>query len=599
MTDHGHEHDVSTVHAPPASSTVKDPVCGMNVDPAKSKHRTEHDGMSFHFCGAGCKAKFEADPARYLAKGVAKDAPPAPEGAVFTCPMHPEIRQSGPGSCPICGMALEPLHVSAEVGANPELADMTRRFFVALALAVPVVLLDMGGELFPAVRAFISMRESAWAQLVLATPVVLWAGWPFFVRGARSLVTLNLNMFTLIAMGTGVAWTYSVVATLAPELFPAAFRGADGAVAVYFEAASAITALVLLGQVLELRARDQTSDAIRALLNLAPKTARRIGAGGAETEVAIETIKVGDRLRVRPGEKVPVDGVVLEGRSALDEAMVTGESMPVTKTNGDKVIGGTINQTGALVMRADKVGSDTMLARIVAMVSQAQRSRAPIQRLADRVAGWFVPLVMAVAVVAFAAWAMFGPEPRLAYGLVAAVAVLIVACPCALGLATPMSIMVGVGRGAALGVLIKNAEALERLEKVDTIVLDKTGTVTEGRPSVMSIAPAAGFSADDVLRFSASVEAASEHPLAHAVVAAAKAKALNLSVVRDFDAPTGKGARWRHGDRRSREGDISRGDRGVAGVRIARGDADRRQSHHRGDRRAAPRHRRRRSRRAA
>jgi Cu+-exporting ATPase len=547
MTDHAYHHHAHG-RAPGGRGeggveTVKDPVCGMDVDPNVSKHRADHGGKTFHFCSGGCKAKFEADPARFLAGDGEKAEEAVPEGAVYTCPMHPEIRQIGPGSCPICGMALEPALVTADSGPNPELADMIRRFWIGLALAVPIVLLEMGGHLFPALPLIAPPAASAWIQLALATPVVLWAGWPFFERGWRSLVTRNLNMFTLIAMGTGVAWIYSVAATLAPSMFPAAFRGMDGSVAVYFEAAAVITVLVLLGQVLELRARDQTSGAIRALLDLAPKKARRLGADGAEEEIALDRVMVGDRLRIRPGEKAPVDGVVLEGRSAFDEAMVTGESMPVTKAVGDTIIGGTLNQTGALVMRADKVGRDTMLARIVQMVSEAQRSRAPIQRLADRVAGWFVPLVIAAALLAFAAWAWLGPEPRLAYGLVAAVAVLIIACPCALGLATPMSIMVGVGRGAGLGVLIKNAEALERLEKVDTLVVDKTGTLTEGRPSVIAVVAAEGFLGDDVLRLAAAVERASEHPLALAVTAAAAVKGLAPSPVQDFDAPTGKGAR--------------------------------------------------------
>jgi len=537
-----HRHDHAEHRSASAGATVKDPVCGMDVDPATAKHWTEHDGQPYSFCSAGCKTKFEADPARYLTASGKPAVAPAPEGTVYTCPMHPEIRQIGPGSCPICGMALEPLQVAAEAGPNPELTDMSRRFWIGLALAVPVFLLEMGGHLFPAIHHVVSPALSTWIQLVLATPVVLWAGWPFFVRGWQSLVTRNLNMFTLIAMGTGVAWLYSVVATLVPGIFPATFRGMDGTVAVYFEAASVITVLVLLGQVLELRAREHTSGAIRALLNLAPKTARRLNADGSEEEVTLDLVVLGDRLRVRPGEKVPVDGVVLEGRSSLDEALVTGESMPVTKSAGDAVIGGTLNQTGALVIRADKVGRDTMLARIVQMVSDAQRSRAPIQRLADQVAGWFVPLVIAVALVAFAAWAEFGPEPRFAYALVAAVAVLIIACPCALGLATPMSIMVGVGRGAGLGVLVKNAEALERLEKVDTLVVDKTGTLTEGRPSVTAVVPAAGFTEDELLRLAAGVERASEHPLARAIVAVAEARGLAVPAVEDFDSPTGKGA---------------------------------------------------------
>ena len=523
-----------------AGAQVKDPVCGMQVDPERTQHHAAHEGMDYHFCSAGCRTKFMADPERYLG-----DAPPvaeAPPGAIWTCPMHPEIRQQGPGACPICGMALEPEMVSADTGPSPELADMTRRFGIGLALTLPVFLLEMGGHLFPALHHLLPMRVSIWIQLILATPVVLWAGWPFFERGWASLKTRNLNMFTLIAMGTGVAWAYSMVAALALDIFPPAFRAADGTVAVYFEAAAVITVLVLLGQVLELRAREKTSGAIKALLNLAPKTARRIAGGGREEEVALEDVAVGDRLRVRPGEKVPVDGMVEDGRSTLDESMVTGESMPVSRTVGDRVIGGTINQTGALVIRAEKVGRDTMLARIVQMVAEAQRSRAPIQRMADQVSGWFVPVVLAVAVLAFAAWGIWGPEPRLAHGLVAAVAVLIIACPCALGLATPMSIMVGIGRGAGLGVLIKNAEALERMEKVDTLVVDKTGTLTEGRPSVVDIASAEGFDRTELLRLAAAVERASEHPLAHAIVSAAEGAGLALPQLSDFDSPTGKGA---------------------------------------------------------
>jgi Cu+-exporting ATPase len=459
--------------------------------------------------------------------------------------MHPEVRQDHPGACPICGMALEPEMVSHDTGPSAELIDMTRRFRIGLALALPVFALEMGGHLFPLVHRLVPMSLSAWIQLALATPVALWAGWPFFERGWASLKSRNLNMFTLIAMGTGVAWLYSVVAVLAPGLFPPAFRDAHGNVAVYFEAAAVITVLVLLGQVLELRARERTSGAIRALLGLAPRTARRLLPDGAEEEVSLDLIAVGDRLRVRPGEKVPVDGTVLEGRSSLDESMVTGESMPVTKTASDNVIGGTLNQTGALVMAATRVGRDTMLARIVQMVAEAQRSRAPIQRMADRVSGWFVPAVLGVAVLAFAAWGLWGPEPRLAHGLIAAVAVLIIACPCALGLATPMSIMVGVGRGARLGVLIKNAEALERLEKVDTLVVDKTGTLTEGRPAVTAIVPAPGHAEPDLLRLAAAVERASEHPLALAIVAAAEQRGLAIAPVADFDSPTGRGAMGR------------------------------------------------------
>ncbi|MDT3382140.1 heavy metal translocating P-type ATPase [Labrys neptuniae] len=540
MNDHHHHHDHHHDHAG-AHSGVKDPVCGMDVDPATAKHSIQHEGHPYYFCSAGCKAKFEAEPGRYL--GGRKPAVSAPEGTIYTCPMHPEIRQEGPGSCPICGMALEPLQVTAEAGPNPELAEMTRRFWVSLVLTLPVFILEMGAHLVPALHHLVPPARSAWIQLVLASIVVLWGGWPFFVRGWQSVLRRSLNMFTLIAMGTGIAWVYSLVAVLAPGLFPDAFRGDDGSVAVYFEAAAVITVLVLLGQVLELRAREHTSGAIRALLNLAPKTATRIGEDGSEEEITLDKVAVGDSLRIRPGEKVPVDGTVLEGRSSLDEALVTGESMPVAKAVGDSVIGGTLNQTGALVIRADKVEGDTMLAQIVQMVSQAQRSRAPIQRLADQVAGWFVPAVILIAAVAFIAWAIFGPEPRLAYGVVAAVTVLIIACPCALGLATPMSIMVGVGKGAGLGVLVRNAEALERLEKVDTLVVDKTGTLTEGHPTLTAIWPAEGFGEDDLLRLAASVERASEHPLARAVVAAAEAKGLALSAVVDFDSPTGKGAR--------------------------------------------------------
>jgi Cu+-exporting ATPase len=455
--------------------------------------------------------------------------------------MHPQIRQVGPGNCPICGMALEPELATAETGPNLELIDMTRRFWVGLALSIPVVILEMGGHLVGA-HGWIDQSLSNWIQFVLATPVVVWAGWPFFVRGWRSIITRNLNMFTLIAMGTGVAWVYSVVATVLPGAFPSTFRGHDGAVAVYFEAAAVITVLVLLGQVLELRAREATSGAIKALLDLAPKTARRIRADGTDEEVQISVLQPGDRLRVRPGEKVPVDGKIVEGRSSLDESMVTGESMPVSKEVGGKVIAGTLNRSGGFIMEAQKVGSDTMLSQIVQMVAQAQRSRAPIQRLADQVAGWFVPAVIVVAIAAFAAWAVYGPEPRFAFGLVAAVSVLIIACPCALGLATPMSIMVGVGRGAQAGVLIKNAEALERMERIDTLVVDKTGTLTEGKPKVVAVVPSAGYSEAEVLRLAASVERASEHPLADAIVNEAKDRGIQTTGVQDFDSPVGKGA---------------------------------------------------------
>jgi Cu+-exporting ATPase len=542
---HDHSHHAHGPHEPAAATEtagerVRDPVCGMSVDPHKTPHCHEHGGRTYYFCSAGCRTKFSADPAKYLSSTEAKPAPAVPASTIYTCPMHPQIRQVGPGFCPICGMALEPELVTAEAAPNPELADMTRRFWVGLVLSLPVLALEMGGHLTN-LHMLLGQKWSNWLQFAFATPVVLWAGWPFFVRGWQSLVTRNLNMFTLIAMGTGVAWLYSVVAILLPDIFPPAFRGSDGAVAVYFEAAAVITVLVLLGQVLELRAREQTSGAIRALLDLTPKTARRIKAYGNDEEVSLDAIAVGDWLRVRPGEKIPVDGEVVEGRSAVDESMVTGESMPVTKAVGAKVIAGTLNTTGSFVMRAEKVGRDTMLSRIVQMVAAAQRSRAPIQRLADQVAGWFVPTVIAVALVAFAAWSIYGPEPRFTFGLVAAVTVLIIACPCALGLATPMSIMVGVGRGAQVGVLIKNAEALERMEKIDTLVVDKTGTLTEGKPKVVAVVPAKGFDEKDLLRLAASVEKSSEHPLALAIVAAARERKLELSPVAEFDSPTGKG----------------------------------------------------------
>ncbi len=536
-----HSVNIPTNAIDPAQSgshRVKDPVCGMDVDPLTSKHTAEFGGRSYHFCAAGCRTKFVADPRRYL-----EPRPPsAPEPAdqIYTCPMHPEVRQVGPGTCPICGMALEPELMTPDAGPNPELADMTRRFWIGLALTLPVFVIEMSGHLAQ-FHGVMSAKLSNWLQLALATPVVLWAGWPFFERGWASLKSRNLNMFTLIALGTGVAWGYSVVATIFPELFPVALRGAEGAVPAYFESAAVITVLVLLGQVLELRAREQTSGAIRALLKLAPKHAIRVGPGGEEEEVPLEAVVVGNLLRVRPGQSVPVDGVLAEGRSTLDESMVTGESMPVTKETGARVIGGTMNQTGSFIMRAEQVGLDTVLAKIVRMVAQAQRSRAPIQRLADQVSGWFVPLVIAVAIAAFLAWSTWGPEPRIAFGLIAGVSVLIIACPCALGLATPMSIMVGVGRGAGAGVLIRNAEALELLERVDTLVVDKTGTLTEGRPSVVALKSAEGTSESDLLRFAASIERASQHPLGAAIVRAASERGLPLSDITDFDAPTGMG----------------------------------------------------------
>ena len=460
--------------------------------------------------------------------------------AEYTCPMHPQIRRPGPGSCPICGMALEPVIAQAESGGSPELRDMTRRLWAGALLALPVVALEMGGHVFD-IHHLVGQQASNWIQLLLATPVVLWAGWPFFVRAAASLRHRSLNMFTLIALGTGAAWLYSLAATLAPGRFPAALRGADGAVAVYFEAAAVITVLVLLGQVLELRAREKTSGAIKALLGLAPRTAIRIGPDGSDATVQVEAIQPGDLLRVRPGEKIPVDGEVAEGRSNVDESMVTGEPVPVAKSAGAKVTAGTLNQTGGLVMRAEKVGADTLLSQIVHMVASAQRSRAPVQRMADRVAAWFVPAVIAAALLTFFAWLAWGPAPALGHALVTSVAVLIIACPCALGLATPMSIMVGVGRGAQRGVLIRDAEALERMEKVDTLVVDKTGTLTEGRPRVVGVEPAPGFAGDEMLRRLASVERASEHPLAQAVLDEARARGLDLLPVAGFDSPVGKG----------------------------------------------------------
>src|SRR5262245_46555585 len=510
----------------------------MTVDPHTAKHRADHPGHTYYFCSGGCRTKFVNDPRKYLGE---RQPEPVAAGAIYTCPMHPQIRQIGPGSCPICGMALEPELAGSETGPNPELVDMTRRFWIGLALTIPVFVLEMGAHIAGA-HNWVDATLSNYVQFAFATPVVLWAGWPFFVRGWQSLVTRNLNMFTLIAMGTGVAYAYSLVATFVPRLFPQVFRGAHGgAPSTYFEAASVITVLVLMGQVLELRAREATSGAIRALLDLAPNTARRVKDDGSDEEVSLDQIQAGDCLRVRPGDKVPVDGVVLEGRSAIDESMITGESMPVTREKDSPVIGGTLNKSGSFIMRADKIGRDTLLAQIVQMVASAQRSRAPIQRLADQVSAWFVPAVIAVAIAALAAWSMFGPEPRFAYGLVAAVSVLIVACPCALGLATPMSIMVGVGRGAQAGVLIKNAEALERMEKIDTLVIDKTGTLTEGKPKVLAIRPAPGFDEAQVFKLAASVERGSEHPLAAAILAAAAERKLALAPAGDFDSPAGKG----------------------------------------------------------
>jgi P-type Cu+ transporter len=519
---------------------ARDPVCGMKVDPRTAAHRQAHHGRIHYFCSHACQSKFSADPARCLIPNPTRAARPASEEATYTCPMHPQIRQAGPGSCPICGMALEPVLAAVETGPSAELVDMRRRFWIGLSLSIPVIALAMAGHVIN-LPLWLGPTRSNVIQGVMATPVVLWAGWPFFVRGWRSVVTRHLNMFTLIAMGTGISWVYSAAATLWPGIYPAAFRGPDGTVAVYFEAAAAITVLVLLGQVLELRAREQTAGAIRALLDLAPKTARRLRDDGGDEDVPLDVVAVGNRLRVRPGEKIPVDGVLLEGRSTIDESLVTGESMPAGKEQGAKLIAGTLNQSGSFVMRAERVGRDTMLAQIVQMVAAAQRSRAPIQRLADQVSEWFVPTVIGVALIAFVAWATFGPEPRFAFGLVAAVTVLIIACPCALGLATPMSIMVGVGRGALAGVLIKNAEALERMERVDTLVVDKTGTLTEGKPKVVAVLATPGVAETEVLRLAASVERASEHPLARALLEASAERGIALAEVADFESRIGEG----------------------------------------------------------
>jgi Cu+-exporting ATPase len=545
-----------------------DPVCGMTVDPATAKFSAEHEGTRYYFCCGGCLAKFQADPQKYLAP-VRRGEPsgsPAPSGGPegpplrtdveYTCPMHPEVRQMGPGSCPLCGMALEPVEMTAEEPENHELVDMTRRFRVSAALAVPVLVMGM-------------LEWQPWVQLLLATPVVLWGGAPFFIRGWQSIVNRSPNMFTLIALGVGVAWAYSVVATLAPGVFPPSFRMHDGRVGVYFEAAAVIVVLVQLGQVLELRARSQTGAAIRALLGLAPKTARRLRADGLDEDIPLEHIHPGDRLRVRPGEKVPVDGVVLDGTSAVDESMVTGEPMPTEKRQGDAVIGATVNGTGSFVMRADKVGSATLLARIVAMVAQAQRSRAPIQKLADVVSGYFVPLVVAAAVVTAVVWAVVGPEPRTAHAIVNAVAVLIIACPCALGLATPMSIMVASGRGATAGVLFKNAEAIEVLRSVDTLVVDKTGTLTQGRPALAAVVPVSGWSEPDVLRAAASLERGSEHALAAAIVEGAAARGVSIGSSEAFESRTGKGVMGRVDGRSVALGNASL----LAELGVAPGDA--------------------------
>ena len=538
MTDaasphHGHED---------CAHSVKDPVCGMTVDPGTTEHHASHAGRDYHFCSAGCRTKFVADPDRYLSPNPSAAQEDVPEGTIYTCPMHPEIRQEGPGSCPICGMALEPETFSLDSGPDPEYIDMRRRFWISAAFSLPLFLYAMG-DMIPGqpFQSWFDPGTATWVQLLLATPVVLWGAWPFFVRAVQSIRTMNPNMFTLIGLGVVVAYGFSLVATFFPGLFPAAFRGHDGTVAVYYEAAAVITTLVLLGQVLELKARGQTSSALRALLELAPPVATRINKDGSEEEVALDEVQSGDELRVRPGEKVPVDGTIAKGASTIDQAMITGEPIPVQKSEGDAVTGGTVNQTGSFVMTAERVGKDTLLAKIVQMVADAQRSRAPIQKLADTVAGYFVPTVVLVALITFVVWAIWGPEPALAYGLVNAVAVLIIACPCALGLATPMAIMVGTGKGAQNGILIKNAEALETFEKIDTIVVDKTGTLTEGKPKLVSVEPESGFDADELLALVAAIEVASEHPLAAAIVEGARDRGLTFESASDFQSVTGEG----------------------------------------------------------
>jgi Cu+-exporting ATPase len=516
-----------------------DPVCGMHVDPKTAPASSEYHGRRYWFCCPSCKGRFDADPARYLGP---KPAPAAASpGAIYTCPMHPEIEQDHPGSCPKCGMALEPKTVTVEEGPNPELVDMSRRFWVGLVLSVPVFLIAMADMLPGRPLHHLDMTMLNWVQLVLATPVVLWAGWPFYERAWGSIVHRSPNMFTLIALGVGAAYLYSLAATVVPWVFPEGFRSPMGAVETYFDTAAVVTVLVLLGQVLEIRARSWTSAAVRRLLGLTPKTARVIRADGREEDIPIDHVHVGDRLRIRPGEKVSVDGAVLDGRGAIDESMVSGEPIPVEKEAGSKVIAGTVNGTGSLTVRAEKVGSDTLLAQIVRMVSEAQRSRAPVERLVNRVSYYFVPAVFFVAAVTFIVWSLWGPEPRLAHGLVNAVAVLIIACPCALGLATPMAIMVGVGRGAEQGILIRNAEVLEVLGRADTLVIDKTGTLTEGKPSLRVVEPVAGTTTEELLRVAASVERGSEHPLAAAIMKGAEAKGIGLAEVRDFRSVTGKG----------------------------------------------------------
>ncbi|GES52253.1 copper-translocating P-type ATPase [Rhizobium sp. NBRC 114257] len=534
--------------APENYLTAKDPVCGMPVDRATARHFLKHEGEKFYFCSASCKAKFEANPASYLDGN--KPAPkPVPKGTLYTCPMHPEVISDHPGDCPKCGMALEPMGVpAADHGPNPELADFTRRFWISAALSLPLLVISMGPMIGLPIRDWIGEPLATWVELLLATPVVLWAALPFFRRAWNSLVNRSPNMWTLIGLGVGTAYLYSVIATLAPGLFPMSFRGHGESVPVYFEAASVIVALVFVGQVLELKARERTGSAIRALLDLAPKTARRIGADGSETDVPVDEIQAGDRLRVRPGERVPVDGSVIEGQSTVDESMITGEPLPVEKAKGDAVTGGTINRNGGLIMQAEKVGAETTLSRIVELVAKAQRSRAPIQTMVDRVSAVFVPAVVAAAIIAFAVWAFVGPEPRLAHALLAAVAVLIIACPCALGLATPMSIMIATGRGAHEGVLVRDAEALERFAKVDTLIVDKTGTLTEGKPNLTDIVPATGTDEARLLSLAASLERGSEHPLAEAIVAGAEERKARFVEISGFAAVTGKGVEGHTGE---------------------------------------------------
>ncbi|MBL8580732.1 MAG: heavy metal translocating P-type ATPase, partial [Rhizobiaceae bacterium] len=528
------------VKEPEAYLEATDPVCGMKVDRSTAKHFTRHEGKGYYFCSAGCQIKFEAKPDGYL--GIRPTPERMAAGTQYTCPMHPEIVRDKPGSCPICGMALEPMGVpTGDEGPNPELVDFTRRFWVSAVLSVPLLVLAMGPMFGLPFREWIGERLAVWIELVLATPVVLWAAIPFFRRGYDSFVNRSPNMWTLISIGVGAAYAYSVVATLFPGIFPHQFRGHGGTVPVYFEAAAVIVALVFLGQVLELRARERTGSAIRALLDLAPKTTRRIAEDGSEADVPLEEVQSGDRLRVRPGDSVPVDGTVLEGRSSVDESMITGEPVPVEKTEGDALTGGTLNKNGSLVMRAEKVGKDTMLSRIVEMVAKAQRSRAPIQGLADRVSYYFVPTVVLVAILAFVVWAIFGPEPSMTFAIVSAVSVLIIACPCALGLATPMSIMTATGRGAQAGVLIKDAEALERFAKVDTLIIDKTGTLTEGRPKLTDVVAAEGFDEGELLGMAAGLERGSEHPLAESIVEGAQARGAAMADAEDFEAVTGKG----------------------------------------------------------